>query len=188
MKITVENTRAKVYTPYNKEFVAKIKLIGGAKWEAAEKCRSIPKEEIETARAYMVDVYGMSDIPDTSEKVNVEVRFNADDYERCEGISLFGRTVIRAFGRDSGARVGEDVTLVSGNISSGGSMKNWETQVSAGTVLRIRNVSRKALEIPHCYDITVTEIGAPEIDREALLAERERLLARIAEIDAQLNA
>ena len=33
MKITIENERAYIYTPYNPNFVSAIKNIGGRKWE-----------------------------------------------------------------------------------------------------------------------------------------------------------
>ena len=35
LKITVENGTANIYTPYNAEFVAAIKKLGGAKWSRA---------------------------------------------------------------------------------------------------------------------------------------------------------
>ena len=188
MKITMTGSRANLFTPYNKEFVSRVKTIGGARWDANERCWSIPKEEVETARAIMMDVYGESDLPAESGKITVEVTINEDIRETCEGISLFGKTLARAYGRDSGARVGDEVTLVSGRVRSGGSVKNWCTVIEEGSILRIRNLTKKALEIPTEYDITVKEIKTDEIDREALLAERERLLARIAEIDNMLNA
>ena len=38
LKITVENGIAKIYTPYNAEFVAANKKLGGAKWSREGGC------------------------------------------------------------------------------------------------------------------------------------------------------
>ena len=58
MKIEVMNGKANVYTPYNPDFVKKVKGIGGAKWNGSEKCWEIPETAIEAARAIMCEVFG----------------------------------------------------------------------------------------------------------------------------------
>ena len=72
----------------------------------------------------------------------------------------------------------------------GGSARNWQTCLDAGCVIKIYNVpaakAQEAVENPP-YKGMVCAIEQPEtIDRAALIAEREKLIARIAEIDAQL--
>lgn len=187
MKMTTENGLAQVYTPYNKDFVAKIKTIGGAKWNGWEKCWTVPESEINTVRRFMLEVYGETDQAEEGERFTVQVTFNAEESETCDGINLFGRQIARAFGRDTGARMGDDATLISGKITSGGSAKNWRTIVEAGTVVKVRNVPRAALAIPTEYDITVEIMEEAEIDWLAILAEREKLVARLAEIDKMLQ-
>lgn len=186
MQIKVENGMAKVFTPYNAEFVKKIKNIGGRKWNAADKCWMIPESEIETARQYMMDVYGETDLPDEDGRVTIKVKFNEMAFEYTSPITIFGKEIARAWGRDSGAKVGEDVTLLSGSIGSGGSAKNWRTTIHEGSVFKIRNVAKKALEIPNDYNITVEEVEEATIDRKALEEEKAKLLARLAEIEALL--
>jgi hypothetical protein len=44
-----------------------------------------------------------------------------------------GREVARAFGRDSGAKLGPDVVVRAGGFHSGGSRKNWRITVKDGT-------------------------------------------------------
>ena len=44
IKIEVENGRANIYTPYNPDFVRKIKGVGGSKWNSSEKYWSIPED------------------------------------------------------------------------------------------------------------------------------------------------
>ena len=186
MKMTRENGMAKVFTPYNRNFIAKIKTIGGAKWNGEEKCWMVPETEIDMVRTFMMDVYGETDQADDSERVTVKVTFNDDEHEDKEGITLFGKNIARAFGRDSGAKLGEDVTLLTGEITSGGSKINWRTVVEAGTVIKVRNVSKKALDVSTDYNITVEEIQEANIDRAALIAEKTKLLARLAEIEKLL--
>lgn len=186
MKITVENNMAKVFTPYNKTFVDQIKNIGGRRWNAEEKCWMVPETEIEQVRQYMLDVFGETDLPNECKKVTVLVTFNAEAYKYCESVCLFGKTIARAFGRDSGARVGDDVTLISGSISSGGSARNWCSCVNEGSTFKLRNVPENLLNQKTEYDISVNVIDENQIDRAALEAEKEKLLARLAEIDAML--
>ena len=183
MQIKTGNGMAKVITPYNAEFVAKVKGIGGRKWNAAERCWEVPESEIETVRGYMMDIFGETDLPTEGEKVTVKVTFNSDESKRRESITLFGKTLARAWGRDSGAKVGEDVTLISGKVTSGGSVKNWCTEVREGTVLKVRNVPKAALEQDTDLDVSIEVMETAGIDRAALMEEKEKLLARLAEIE-----
>lgn len=182
-----DNGMAKVFTPYNKEFIAKIKTIGGARWNSIEKCWTVPETEIDLVRSFMLDVYGETDQVIDTEYVTVKVTFNSEEEARCEGIVLFGKCIAKAFGRDTGAKVSDDVTLLTGSVTSGGSARNWKTIVKEGTVVKVRNVPKSALAIETQYDVTVEEIeDAQEVDKLALIAEKEKLLARLAEIEKLL--
>ena len=187
MKIEVKAGKANVFTPYNKEFVAKIKQIGGARWNGSSRCWTVPEAEVDTVRAYMREVYGETDLPDEGDRVTVEVTFLEEATDWDGEISLFGRQICRAFGRDSGARVGEGVTLIDGKIGSGGSRANWTVWIGEGARFRVRNLPRKALSIESPYKIEVREVQQDGVDREALMAEREKLQARLAEIEALLS-
>ena len=181
-----ENGMAKVFTPYNSDFVAKIKKIGGRKWNSAEKCWEVPETEIDTVREYMMAVYGETDKADDSEKVTVKVTFNESEWAVCDSLFLFGKAIARATGRDSGAKVGDDVTVLSGKLTSGGSARNWQTRAEDGTVIKVRNVPMAALANTNGMNVTVEIIEEKEIDRAALIAEKEKILARLAEIEKLL--
>ncbi len=56
-----------------------------------------------------------------------------------------GYIVASASGRDSGARISEDVALISGKFTSGGSVKNYICVCSSEMTLRME-VSKNALE------------------------------------------
>ena len=182
MKIEIRENTAYVYTPYNPSFVKKIKTIGGAKWDSSERCWKIPAPAVDAAREIMMDVYGETDLPDDVEKVTVRVSF-PDGYAECRApIVVFGRIIASAYGRDTGAKVGDGVVFIKGAPKSGGSRNNWDTIIPDGSVAEIRNVPVTALNNSFDYEI----VEEKKIDREALEAEKAKLLKRLAEIEALL--
>jgi len=79
-------------------------------------------------------------------------------------VELFGRTIACAFGRDSGAKLGDGIIWIYGIKKSGGSVKNWYTEVREAT-FEIQNFPiertkfadvQKAIEEGWC-EIKVTE-------------------------------
>jgi hypothetical protein len=70
-------------------------------------------------------------------------------------VTFMGYTVARAFGRSSGAKIGAAVKQLDGSISSGGSAKNWFTQVTKGSRFRLE-ISKNLLaerELPKNWKI-----------------------------------
>lgn len=69
----------------------------------------------------------------------IAVELTADDDIRAHRscVEFCGYTIARAFGRDSGAKLSEGVSQISGRVTSGGSVKNWNTCIAEGTVLRM---------------------------------------------------
>ena len=181
-----QNGTVNVYTPYNRDFVAGIKRIGGARWNTNAKCWNIPEAGLEDARQMMQRCYGETDIPQEGQKmVTIRIRFDNNYAERCSGVAAFGKTLAVARGRDSGARVGEDAILEEGSITSGGSAKNWTTEIAAGSVFRITVPESIYKAEKDSWNVEVVE-DAKEDRRAALIAEREKLLARLAEIEKEL--
>lgn len=183
-RIETAGNKAYVYTPYNPDFVSSVKRhIGGARWDATKKAWGIPAESVDAVRQIMMDVYGETDEA-AAERVDVRVTFLEDWDVKCGPVRLFGRVIASAFGRDSGARVGDGVVFEQGSPCSGGSRANWYTTVPEGCVCVIHNVPKTVVDIDD--DSIKVEILGEKIDREALEAEKAKLLARIAEIDALL--
>lgn len=178
--------KLKVSSPYSPDLPKLARNLGG-KWSgAAWVFDSRLKEDV--AKVYR-SVYG--EWPgDEQDYVTVRATALIDTYEDKGGIFLFGRCLARAYGRDSGARLGEGVILREGRFTSGGSMKNWITKVLAGTVVEVMDVPRQSVDAgdydPDIWKVEILEQAAPTIDREALEAEKERLLARITQIDELL--
>lgn len=187
-QIEVVDSNAYITSPYNPDFVTRVKALGG-KWEASSKRWRVSSQSVDAVRAAMLDIYGQSDEP-TAETVTVVVRFAVRDYAVRSPYTLFGRVLASAYGRDSGARVGDDVAFIQGKPSSGGSVKSWCTCIPENAVIEIYNVPKDyALRCIDSLDndcISAEIIGAPQIDREALLEEKMRLTARIAEIEKLL--
>ena len=188
MKIIENGNKIEIYTPYNPDFVSMIKKkIGGAKWSSSKKCWLAPIESTDSVRKIMLSVYGESD--NTSQVyVDIRVEFTVGDYSERSPYTIFGRILASASGRDSGARLGEKVELVKGKIGSGGSSKYWRTEINEGSVFIMRKVPKNLVDDWNSDDwnsddilVSIIEDSVP--NKDALLAERERLLARVEEIN-----
>jgi len=69
---------------------------------------------------------------------NVKVRITAkEDNHRKFAVVFMNQKVAVAFDRDSGAKVGYGTRMISGEIGSGGSRKNWYCTVSQGSVFEL---------------------------------------------------
>lgn len=183
MKIVVENGKARVYTPYNKEFVKAIKNIGQAKWQ--DGAWVVPANMVDAVRAIMMDIYGETDIS-TTEKVDVKLTFSEGVDAYRSAVTIFGKTIARAYGRNSRVDVGDDVAFIKGAPKASGSVNNWNTRIPEECVCIVSNVPETMLneELP---EGVTAEVLKKTVDRKALEEEKERLLARIAEIDSLLK-
>lgn len=172
-----------VYTPYNADFVSAIKKVSGASWLRDRGCWGVPAAQIDVAREIMRRIYGRDDQP--TDTVSVRIRVPQEKIEWTGGVVIWGKTLAYASGRDSGAKTGDGVSLITGDIASGGSVKNWKSIVAAESEFKISGVPAQLID--NCPDwaeiISVTRDG---IDRAALEEEKARLMARIEEIDRLL--
>lgn len=186
--------KALIYSPYNPDFVSQLKAMGG-RWDASRQCWVVNAQAADAVRQVMREIYGRDDTaPDPSDLVTVVVEFTEDAYADRSAYTLFGFTVAKAWGRDSGAKVGESAAFIKGKPTSGGSRPNWFTEIPAGSVVELYDVPRSIYtrDLPKLWDkcpslrISIKD-NAPTLDRAALEAEKARLLARVAEIDALLS-
>jgi hypothetical protein len=196
IKITkVADDKIEVRTPYNPQFVSKIKT-AGARWNAIDKAWTMHAANIDVAREILRAVYGRDDMPAADEKL-VRVRVTAlQNISADRGpIVLLGRIIASARGRDSGARVGEGVAFIDGKPQSGGSVKNWTTEISEGSIFVVADVPTTLLgELDETgwrgqklYRYEIIDDDRDEQLRK-LQARREELAAALADIDAQINA
>lgn len=183
-RIEISDGKAAVYTPYNAEFVKRVKLTGG-RWDGTKKCWKVPEVNVPDVREAMRAVYGRDDQP-VAETVDVDLIFGDEVYELRGPVTILGRTIASAWGRDSGARPGDGVIFTAGSPKSGGSVKNWRTVVPEGCVVKLRELPKAILDGADLPEGVTMQVAGGSVDRAALQAERERLLARLAEIDALL--
>lgn len=167
---TTGDGRIAVKSPYNAVFVARARKLAG-KWDPTTRRWVFPAEVTDAVRNALRDVYGQDDQPTRTVRLRVHYERAVDDGSSGD-VTVAGRQVARAFGRDSGAKLGDDVVVLRGGFSSGGSRKNWVITVRDGTVfdlLRIPEAIAHRLEGEH-PDLCriVSPEGAEPIDDAAV--------------------
>jgi hypothetical protein len=204
VNLTITGSTLSVASPFHPEFPAAARNLGG-KWHAASKTWRFDARDETRVRALCLETFGTDGSPvGAADLVTVRVTIASGDYIAADKSSIFlcGREVARAYGRDSGAKLGAGVVVLSGGFTSGGSVKNWETRSlkSEQTIFEIRDVPRLAAqrlvdkeEGWYSGMATVEIVTEDDHDngnnnrRAALETERAVLLARLAEIDAALG-
>lgn len=190
MRISVEIKDGKAYisTPYNGKFVHSIRKLD-ARWDADTKRWIVPEEMLRHVRTIMKRVYGETDLTPASELVTLKVHTTDEVSAIRKAIIIAGRTVARAFDRDGGAIVGNGVAFIRGAPESGGSRTRWATVIPADAEYEIYDVPiSKAEEVlenpPEDCEVAIID---KRIDRDALIAERKQLWARLLEIHELLK-
>lgn len=192
MKITIslndDKTVASISSPYNSDFVRRIKSIGGARWNGSNKTWDIPADCIEQARKIMREIYGECDIPET-DRVAVELCFEKE-YEGNirEPVYILGKEIANTYSRDGNINVGDDAVFIHGMPQTGGSRAYYKIIIPEGSIVRIRNVSKRFLNEPLPEGVICKRISETiDQTRENLIREKEKLLKRIKEIDEILG-
>lgn len=146
VSIKKNETRLTVVSPYNPSFVRWAKTRKG-QFDRAQNAWVFDVRDEEDVRKRCIDIYGTDgDAP--VDMVDVRIRLITEESKkaRCEAIYVAGRQVARAWGKSTGAKLGDGCILVSGRIDSGGSVSNWETIISKGTVLELRDLPASKVE------------------------------------------
>jgi len=189
VKVTTTDQRVSVQSAYIPELPAKAKRLGG-KWDGFS--WSFDIRDLDRVRDLYLTLYGDFNGEGSGETVSVRVVVAGSEWAEYRSSLFFaGRMVARARGRDSGAILGDGVVVLSGGFRSGGSVKNWRTEATGGTVFEVRDIPKGKAEaeiagLPGVFESA--EIIGAEMNKDALLTERNELMARVAEIDAILHA
>ena len=177
-----------VTTYYNRMFASKARNLRG-KWDSSSKAWVFDESVEEYVKQALLDVFGV-----TGETPYETCSLVIKDFTAWEAkgeVELFSRTVARAFGRDSGAKLGDDIIWISGSYHSGGSVKNWTTEVENGT-FEIQNFPlertkfddvQKAVEEGWCE----IKINKKKRSREEIESEIAALKSRLSELEEELN-
>ncbi len=111
---------------YNALLVKKCKKLGG-NWDGGTWVFSdIVEHEVEDL-----------DYIFNSNLVAIEITAQDDIYEQPE-VSFGGYPLAKATDRDSGATIRDGISVISGDVTSGGSRKNWACIVRECTVIRMK--------------------------------------------------
>ncbi len=173
-----ENT-IEVKSPYNADFVADLKgSVSGAKWNGSAWVVPAAAEE---AILNLLEEHFKYHQGEGFVTVKVTAKNEIDG--RKEPVYFNGYPVAYARGRDSGAKVSAGVVKISGVITSSGSVKNWCTTVEEGAQFRLE-VAESAAKSNDDWDVELLEKRTNKSD---LIAERDRLLARLNEINKLLE-
>jgi hypothetical protein len=111
-------------TRYNQNFINSVKRLGG-EWDGKEWV--VPEAVQDKLDQLLQKWFG-------GERIAVRITAKDRIAESRGAVSFAGFTVARAWSRDSGAKLGDDVAMLEGAIASGGSTKNWLTVVTGGSV------------------------------------------------------
>lgn len=179
--------KVSVAAPYSEEFVRLARQSGG-KWDRDGRVWVWSAKNADLARKAVRDVYGI-DVDSPQPLVTVEVDAGCLP-EEGNRLLLGGLTVATRFYRDDPVRLADNAVVIDGGFSaSGGSRNRPRVEAGYGTWLRVSDVTPSQVEWLR-VNLAADDwrLLTPESERRAdgLLAERERLLKRVAEIDAEL--
>ena len=156
VRVRVDGGLLTVSSPYNQEYVAAARRLGG-RWDPRATVWRFDAREEQRVRDLLRQVYGTDG---TSAVETVTVRVCAGQYAGERQIYVAGRVVARRRCRDEEPRLASAVTVVAGSFAP----------------------ERDGLDIVP----DPGPAGLDECDRQSLTAERQRLARRLARIDALL--
>ena len=115
-----------------------------------EKCRMLGGNWDKEAQAWTFSDLVADEVEKLDEKYNsisvaIEIAINEELWQGKGPVELAGIKIAQAWGRDSNAKLGQGIALLAGSIGSGGSWKNWGTEVHKGSVIRL-NVPELLIE------------------------------------------
>lgn len=188
--VTTSSIETIADTPYHNDFVQRAKTIGG-RWDSARRVWTFDPRDDARVRELVVSLFGTDGSEPEGDLVTVRIALR-EDGGWSNKMTFAGRTVAERPGRDWAPKLAANVVLVEGKWEASGGSRNNPRLAGGTAVVEIRDLPRAALSIEGegDYEIVSPEPepvnNTPAVDVDALLAEREALLARIAEIDAQL--
>lgn len=175
-----------VISPFHPAFAGRAKRLGG-RWAPEIKAWRFDARDRAAVEALLSKLFGWTAQP-SGETVTVRLDLHGDDLYGHEELRFAGRQVARRPQRDAQVILGEGVVLVKGGFGwRGGSVANpriWDSSYSSKTIImEVRDLPVEALAIVDSWSYTIVA----EDPLAPLRAERVRLAARLAEIDAQLS-
>jgi len=191
MTVTITTTPAGlvVEAPYDATFVDAAHDLSGVFSGPPARTWTFDLRDEQSVRALCRDIYG-TDGADDQPTLSVRVPLTArPDRRTAREFRVAGRTLAYRPGRDVDVKLGKGVVLISGGFpGSAGSVSYPELAPYDDTVVEVRDLPPGA-----AHKIVADVPGATLVDdaaqqRDALIAERSALLARVAQITDTLTA
>lgn len=194
--VTTDGPVTLLRSPYEASLPAKAKAIGG-RWDREEKAWTFDARDEQRVRELARAIYGTDGADVDGPVVTIRVRLDdvprrphyTFDHGEPGRLTIAGHQLARRTGRDTAVQLSQGVITVEGGFDyRGGSVARPEVAPLDGTVLEVRDLPRSVADrmAAECPD-AVTIVGDVDGHREALLAERDSLLARLAEIATALG-
>lgn len=185
VKIETEDGTTTLHSPYNAAAVPSAAKEIGGRWDGSRKVWTFDARDEQRVRDLATTIFGTDGRAPEGDLVTVRVKLADHESSKYDNFAAFaGRRIAERPGRDMPVRLAANVVLVEGTLSgSGGSMRYPQIGADDNVVVEIRDIPRSALKVEREQDYTIV---GEQVDVDALLTEREQLLARIAEIDALL--
>ena len=174
-----------VSSPFNPDFVKGAKRLGG-KWSGDTKAWLFDVRDRGRVEDLLATCYGYSAAA-SGELATVRIVLDEDNAGDKE-VYFAGRSICSRRYRDAPVKTADNVVVIDGEFpASAGSMRYPAVIRGSRTVtIEVRDVPVEALAAEK--ELRFERIDADtQAQREALIAERERLIARLAEIDEALN-
>jgi len=162
--------------------IKKAKMLQG-KW--GNSCWTFPSENEKAVRDLCLDIFG-DDGLEQAKTVTFDVYL--DDYDRPEEpyIKIGNVTIAERMERDRDVVLADNVMLVAGDFPArGGSVKHPSPKGVAGTVLRVKNFPADNYE--KVKDSKGIILVSENVNKDALIAEKEAILKRLSEIEKILG-
>lgn len=131
--------------PYNHNFVQRAHRLAG-QWDEGKGRWRFDARDLEKVKKACMEVFGTDgSIPE--KLFTLQARAIVEISASRKSIFFAGHQIARAWGRDSGARLGDGVILLEGEVRSGGSRVNWDTIIDDGSVIEIKDLTPKQVDL-----------------------------------------
>jgi len=189
VNLTVNNGQVKVQTPYNAEFVTKAKNLGG-KWDTLSKSWIFNESVLDYVKEILIQIYGVTGETTYETCTLIVKNYSAEIMNNA--VVLFGCTIARASGRDTGVSLGDGIVWINGKKESGGSTKYWKTIVENATFeiqdfpierTKFQDVQKAIAE----GWVEIKGAAAQKRSREEIESEIADLKEKLAKLEEELN-
>lgn len=185
LKVREFENKIAVTSPYNSAFINAVKQIGG-RWLADTKEWAIDADNKDLLADLLTKYYGNNPFEE-SEKI--VVTFDAYDFSDNYTIRLGDLIVAKRNRRDSPVTLAAGAVVTSGSFpTSGGSRGNPSVAVDKGTIIRLSIDKQFYDNLPMDTKEKMDIVNINKVDRvKELKARKDKLLAELAEIEAELK-